>query len=311
MPKVGRTLEYRRVRWLAAGHSLEQFLRQAWGHFPTQHQRTVVKADGSSVCGLRSRQYDADGFAIQCARYTANQSIGVLSMVPAPDAEVGERPPDADENFLNADFMALVRGNHVIVMNAGRNAAALGNYLRGLFNSAGLPNHTTQFELSRVGDLDKLAMIENIGVKAVALRVDIAEASAVELIDGAGPDTIWNRAKRAAASTLGALIAQDDQLARIREAEAGTVTVSINIKKGDLLAAKTGLDHLGYEVAEDEEADDFLIQLRDGQSISPDEVAVRKRVSVDAIANSVSADEAWTKMRQYMQELAANGQLEA
>jgi hypothetical protein len=311
MPKVGRTFEYRRVKWLAPGHSLEQFLRQAWGHFPTQHDRTVVKSDGSSVCGLRSRNYDADGFAIQCARYTANQSIGILSMVPLPDAEVGERHPEAEENFLNADFMALVRGNHVVAMSAGRNAAALANYLRGLLAAAGLPAHATQFELARVGDLNALAMIENIGVKAIDLRVDIAEATAVELVDGAGPDTIWNRTKRAAASTLGALIAQDDQLAQIREAEAGTVTVSIAIKKGDLLAAKSGLDHLGHEIAEDEDADDFVIKLRDGQSISPDEVSVRKRVSIEAVANSVSADEAWTKMRLYMQELAANGQLEA
>ncbi len=311
MPKVGRTLEYRRVRWLAPGHSLEALLRQAWGQLPTQNDRTVIKTDGSSVCGVRARNYEGGGFAIQCAKYTANQSIGVLSMVPVPDAEIGERHPDAEENFLNADFMAFFHGNHVIAMNAGRNAAALANYLRGLLGAAGLPNHTTQFELARVGDLNALAMIENVGVKTVELSVDIAEATAVELVDGAGPDTMWNRAKRAAASTLGALIAQDDQLAHIREAEAGRVTVSINIKKGDLLAAKAGLDHLGQEVAEDEDASDFLIKLRDGQTIRPDEVAVRKRVSIDAVANSVSADETWTKMRHYMEELAANGQLEA
>ncbi|MEQ1938221.1 hypothetical protein ABMA46_08200 [Mesorhizobium sp. CN5-321] len=232
-------------------------------------------------------------------------------MAPVADAEVGERAPEAEENFLSADFMALVRGNHVVAMNAGRNAATLGNYLRGLFVAAGLPDHATQFELARVGNLNTLAMIETIGVKTVELHVDIAEATAVELVDGVPADSLWGRARQAAASTLGAIIAQDEQLAHLREAEMGTVTVSINIKKGDLLVAKNSLDHLGQEVAADEEADDFLIQLRDGQTIRPDEIAVRKRVRIEAVANSVSADEAWAMMRQYMQELAASGQLEA
>ena len=43
-----------------------------------------------------------------------------------------------------------------------------------------------QFELVRIANPDKVAIIEAVGVKRVDLEIDIAEATAAELIDGAG-----------------------------------------------------------------------------------------------------------------------------
>ena len=98
---------------------------------------------------------------------------------------------------------------------------------------------------------------------------------------------------------------------KTRRAERGTVTVSINVPKGDLTAAKTGLNKLAEQVVEDNESEGFVIHLRDGATIKPDEVSVRKQVQIEAAANSVSVFQAWDEMNTYMAELLENGQEKA
>ena len=69
--------------------------------------------------------------------------------------------------------MALIRGNHVICMNCGRNAGSLRIYLQQLLRKAGFPNVAGQFDLLRIGSPDKLAIINAIGANSINLKVDI------------------------------------------------------------------------------------------------------------------------------------------
>lgn len=104
LPQISKTLEYRRARWLAEGQDLEQLTRQAWGQFPNQMARAVARRDGAAVTGMRSNDAGPLGFAVHCARYVDRQGVGTIPMAPAADADLGERQPDANENFLNADL---------------------------------------------------------------------------------------------------------------------------------------------------------------------------------------------------------------
>lgn len=311
MPRLTKILEYRRAQWFAGQQNLEELTRQAWGLFDTQLKRTITLSDKSSISGLQPRDFGVDGFAIHCARYTDRQGIGTISMTPAANAEVGERPPESNENFINSDFSAFFRGNHIIVLNAGRNAATLRNFLYEFFRNAGFNTNTQKFNLVRVGNLDKLAMIEAAGVKSIDLNISISEAAAVDLAEHTGKGGIWLTVKRAVADQFKAMIARDADIGQLREAEKGSVTVSINVPKGDLAIAKNALNHMAEALAEDSDADDFQITLRNGQTIKPHEVSVKKRVELDAVANSVSIEQAWTEMRSFMNELIENGQIEA
>ena len=311
MAQLTKTLEYRRARFLDDGQNLEQLVRQAWGHFGTQAERTVTFSDDRSTCGLRAREILGGGFAVHCARYTDGQGVGTIPTTPAPEVEVGERAPEPGENFLNSDLMALIRGNHVICMNCGRNAGSLRIYLQMLFRKANFADETRQFELVRIGSPDKLAIIEAVGVKSIDLEVDISEATGVELIEGEGGGGIWSAIKSNFGGAFTAVPGRDESVEQLRRAERGTVRVSINVPKGDLDAAKKGLDDFAEEVVEDEDADSFVIHLRDGATIKPHEVSVRKQVKLEAMANSVSVFQAWDAMETYMGELEENGQLEA
>jgi hypothetical protein len=308
-----KTLEYRRARFLDDGQNLEELVRHAWGQFGTQAERTITFGDDKSSCGLRARDRNGSGigFAIHCGRYTDGQGVGTIPTVPAPEVEVGERAPEPGENFLNSDLMAVITGNHVICMNCGRNAGSLRIYLQHLFRKAGMLDASRQFELVRIGSPDKLAIIQAVGVKSIDLELHIAEATAFEVIEGDGGGGMWQAIKQNFGNAFTAVTERDESVERLRRAERGTIKVSINVPKGDLDAAKHGLDDFAEEVIEDEDSDAFVIRLRDGATIKPNEVSVRKQVKLEAVANSVSVFQAWDAMETYMDELNENGQLEA
>ena len=311
MAKQTKILEYRRARFLDDGQNLEQLVRQAWGQFETQADRTITVGGDRSTAGLRARDFNGDGFAVHCGRYIDGQGVGTIQTAPAPEVNVGEQSPKLGENFLNSDLMALIKGNQVICMNCGRNAGSLRIYFQQLFRKAGFDDASRQFELVRIANPDKVAIIVAVGVKRVDLEISIADATAAELIDGIGGGSIWHNITNSFGGAFQAITGQDETVEQIRQAEKGTMKVSINVPKGDLSAAKEGLAQLSEEVVEDEDSEGYTIHLGNGDTIKPNEVSVRKQVNLEAAANSVSVLQAWDAMQGYMAELMENGQVEA
>lgn len=310
MPRLSKTLEYRRAKFLNDKQNLEQLIRQAWSQSKNRSERTITLTTNESISGLSARNSHTNGFAVHCARYIDGQSVGTIKRTPAPEVEVGEKNPEPDENFLNSDFMALIKGNHVISMNCGRNAASLRIYLYDFFRKAKLPDSSRQFDLIRIGRPDKIAIINAVGVGKVDLKIGISETTASELITRSD-DSVWQKSKSAIAEALQAITAKDENLEKIRNAEQGTVTVSINIPKRDLSVAKKGLNSFAEEVVEDEESGNFTIYLRDGSTIRSDEISVKKRITLEAIANSVNVRQTWDEMEKYMSDLEEKGQVKA
>ncbi|MDQ0503691.1 hypothetical protein [Xanthobacter agilis] len=232
-------------------------------------------------------------------------------MVPANEIDLGERQPEADENFLNSSFLALIRKNHVVCLDCGRNGGALRNYLSNLFLKAEMPEHARKFELARIGNPNRISLIERIGVKSIDLKIDIASATAESISDDCDGHGIWSSFRRYMGSTITALTARDADLAQLRKSEKGTVKLTINVKGGDLSAVCHSLDLLAGKVSEDEEADDFTIHLRDNETrITPSEMSIRKTVRIEAQANYIDVSQAWDSMIQYIRELEESGVLE-
>ena len=163
----------------------------------------------------------------------------------------------------------------------------------------------------RIANPDKVAIIEAVGVKRVDLEIDIAKATAAELIDGTGGGGVWNNITDSLAKTFQAIPGQDKTVEQIRQAEKGTMKVSINVPKGNLNAAKEGLAQLSEEVVEDEKSESCLIHLGNGDTIKLKEVSICKQVKLEAAANSVSVFQAWEAMQEYIGELIDDGQVGA
>lgn len=284
--------------------NMEQLLRDAWEQFDDQIGRTVERFGGQSISGLASQDFGRNGFAIHCARYFDGQPVGVIPMEPEENVRISEQEPDDDENFLTSDFMALVRNNDFILVNAGRNAASVREYITKLFQSVGYDDNTQQFNIVRRGNADKLAMIRRIGVKAIGFDVSINAAEAALVQDAPlHNEGKLHKLKRNISHVAQSLFQEDNNFRDIREAQRGKLSVKLDVGSKDPLAAQEGLKRFAEAVADENDADNFIIELKNDNVIRPDEIALRKRVSVNSEGNSVNVEEVWRHMIEYLIEL--------
>ncbi len=310
MALVSRFIEYRRSRWFTTEENLETLLRTAWRELPNNTDRVIERPDGTSVMGLDMKDYGKLGIALHCARYIERQSVGVVNMMEKNAADLTERPPGNAENFLNSDFMAIISGNHVITLNAGQNAASLRFYLQELFRQAELPDEAGRFEIVRIADADQLKRIEAIGAKSIGLNVSIDKATASTVGEGASRRTVFSNLLEPLTNLVDGLVGRDDKTSQIGSSQKGTLKISINIPKGDLEAARSGLDGVAEALVQDDEAEEFVIFLRNGELIRPGEIAVRKSVRLERYSNTVNKNDVWAEMASYMDELERSGHLE-
>jgi hypothetical protein len=70
---------------------------------------------------MRGRDGGGFGFSVHGARRHDCQGVGTFPMATTAEVDLGERQPNAGENFMNSDFRALIRENHVICLNRDRN----------------------------------------------------------------------------------------------------------------------------------------------------------------------------------------------
>ena len=82
-----------------------------------------------------------------------------------------------------------------------------------------------------------------------------------------GGGGVWNNTTDGLANAFQAITVQDKTVEQIRQAEKGTMKVSINVPKADLNAAKEGLAQLSEEVVEDEKSESYIIHLGNGDTI--------------------------------------------
>lgn len=315
---VYRFLEYRRVIWLEGGPlSLEDQCRQAFNSLPLTTERVVTRSDGTNVMGLRMRDVGQRGVFVHCGRYVDDQATGVIPMNEQRQTQVNSRRPGNAENFLNSDFLGLLFGNHVITLNAGINGASLGNYLRGLFGLAEMNEDCTKFDLVRIADVNKLAKIRSSGgVSSLKLDLAIDEAVHIALTDHvpepANPSLGWGVRQLLApvSEAIGDLIKNYEPASGLASSTKGTVKLEISVPAGDAILARNGMDGTAQLLVEDEDADDYVIKLRNGDTIKPSEISLKKRVRLDRFANSVDVNQAEDHMLLYAEELREGGLLE-
>lgn len=305
MDHITRTIEYRLATFVDETQVLEDLTRRAWNHFSDSKERTVSPDGETSHCGLRmSEAYD--GFAIHCARYIDDQSMGTISDTSQKqEVDIEELMPPAGKNFVKVDFMAIIKGNSVICLNCHVGAKRLLVYLKNLFEKANFPEESRKFSLERVADFDKVLEISEKGVRKIEYNVVMTD------LLGSHLDEMTAKSKDLSAQnivghmneSLANLVGGIKSLDQIRKSKLGAVSVGINVPAGDTEVAKLCINEFATEIAE-EESEPFIIHLRKGgQVIKSDELAVTRRVSLKPWTSSVDVTDAWGKMNEFMSEI--------
>jgi hypothetical protein len=286
---------------------LEQVCREAWEKFPDHVARTVAFPERRNVSGLYSDGQRGTGFFIHCGRYVDQQAVGTISNIPAKNALIGELRPGNDKNFLNSDFLALLQGNHVICLGCGRNAGSLRNFLIKLFEKAGIPPEKQIFELSRVSNTAAIKRISRDGVRKIDVDVAISTLNATKV--SRTDRGVWHFFKLGGKKLVDTIVGYDQSYEQIKEISEAHLSISIDLKKGELAAGKKSFGKVAKDIIQDDEADNYKIHLNDGNTISLDDISLKTWVTLDEVANSVSVHQAWDKMSEYISQLRVEKQI--
>ncbi len=312
MARISKYIEYRRALWMVPGQNLEHLVRKACKKLNSTHHRIVKKADKSSTMGISAPDYKENGFGLHCVNYVDKQGVGIIPMGDKENAQLAEKKPENDENFLNSNFWLLVSGDHVLSVNAGMNCASARQYLYGLFDLAGLNENATKFDIVRVSKFEAIRKIEAAGgVASIQMDLSIQEASAKFIEDEDEHLGGWKSLVKPLSTFVQDLVTQEKKASTINRSQKGMMRLSVRVPEGDLAPAKEGLNGLAEIILDDQKASDYSILLRNGEKILPHELAVKKQVRLEREANSVRSDDVFQEMVTFFEELRKSGQLEA
>lgn len=302
-----KTLHYRRAKWVHIGQPLEAYIRQAVQQLPTAEDRTIEHGEDHFVRCLRTRRRQAGGIFLHLTADTPGEAASTVPKhLNLADLDVGAAPPPQDAEFMDGDAFLFVRDDHVCFCSSGMRDGGIQYFLARLFEKANLGDNAPMFILDKIADADKLALIEECGVKEIVLNASVFEA--VSLYNARRQEPVG--ILRAVGQKLYSLLADDN------EDRQDNLSVQISIGADGRVRhnEERGYERLA-ELAEQlldgiQDGDSFTVVTKDGQKITAGKIILQKPVSLPAAGKSVSRDAAWNELIGYFGELSANHLIE-
>ena len=305
-----RTISYFRARWeadpeLSLEGALKACLNACLSVDSTQIELRTMLAE------LRHRRLTRDTVYLHVAAWTQGESASIVPHAARGDAaDLGERAPDEDWDFLDGDGMVLVSGDHCLLMPSGLHPKTLELYVRYLLRhgreecGADIPDDIDRFELLAVANAEVTEQIQRDGVKKFHLNVGQYLETAVTQVEE--HLTIRQRIGRA---ILDSLVADEDDRRMIEEAENVQARLIISCDKRRPGLEPDSLASIAQKIV-DEEEDQIEIETGAGQRIQRGQLVLRKPVDVTSFAKTVHHEEAWDNMAQYLEELRTSNVLQ-
>lgn len=304
-----RTLIYRRASWLNDGteFSLFDLISSTLEQKSTIANTRQISASGQNI-DIRHRRLNEDTVLVHAVAYVPNEAA---SVVPEVQENVSEADLDTlrvdDGDFMDADFMALIKNNHVIMCLNGMRENQAAKYLRDLIRDIH-DNDLASFELLKIADIDKANILRTEGVKSIDLNMALFDATLNQ------NDRVHNQARSGLSSFMRSLATKDLTRQEIEASENLMVKLHLSIdgrKKSNTLVGEERLKEIANTLVSSEEDDGFAILTKEGKTIRQDEISLSKKVRLeDNGAKSVSYLQAWQALGTYFNELEENGSLE-
>lgn len=309
--KKKKTLSYRRAVYFGTEpgmKTLEQYLKIAHSKFKTIKQRTI-KLHGYPV--IECRNYKSDdgvGIFMHLASYNPGEEASIVRRAEndsSSDVETILPPNDAE--FMDGDMMVFVSKNNVILCATNVHEKTAERYMSKFVEKAEIDKVCSEFTLEKIGNINKLKIIEQHGVKSVSLNASIFDAS----LEYTKRKTVSSKINGSVMDELKALVLKDwgkDEVDRAENLNA-RIVLSYDTRKKKAALGRETLESMATKIV-DENDDGFTIETRTGVKIRHDEIAVRKTVSLPRHGKSVWRDDAWKALKQYYNELKSSGTLE-
>lgn len=180
--KREKSLSYRRCVWLnndPSTISLSQCIKQATDKLRTLDDRTIGRS--GQLIKLLSLKPKSGGFLMHISIETPGESASIVPKIhPVPDeVNVGTASPPPNSEFMDGDAFLYIREDNVCLCSTIIRDGAIAYYLRQLFDKAKIRKDSTQFDLQKVADMDKVQLLSKLGVKEIEIKASLFEASAM------------------------------------------------------------------------------------------------------------------------------------
>lgn len=311
MPKSkSRTLFYRRVDWVnGKGDSLEKYLSKAHNSLNTTSDRTFQHSDGE-IQGLAIQHGDS-GILVHLAFYTPKQHS---SLVPVPSKAKSKNTssiaPPEKHNYLDGDIFFLVKGNHIVLCPSGARESVALSYINQVLRKQAPENVVTRYSIEPVAKIDKVKLLQQEGVKKIALNSSLYEATMAYTERTTTKMSLLNSV---AEEFLGLFKKDSDkELQNLGEMENLSVKLEISFdsRKKDGELGRQRLQETANMLISDEEDQGFTIITGGDNRLTADEIRISDKVSLTPHGNSVSRQSAFEALKIYMQDLYEAGVLE-
>ncbi len=308
--KREKTLSYRRAEWLAGipkGTTLESCLKAAHSILKTVEERTIIRDGGQHVKAIGKLAPRDGGIFLHIVADTPGEEASVVPKTKrgTEELEVATAPAPTDAEFMDGDAFLYVKDDHICLCTTGIRDGAVRQFLYEFFAKAKLGDHANKFELLKTPNVDKLRMMRTQGVKEIALKASVFEASAM-----------YDKRKNTAGGLLRTLT---KHLQAILQEELEEIDDSLRVQiiiktdsrsRKNLKVGERRIESLAANVVQNAETDDdFEIVTGNGQTIKQHEVFLSETVQIDSLAKSVKRKDAWDHLEAYFRRLKASGAL--
>lgn len=305
--KRERALHYRRVKWLHDSQTLESYARQAVQALNTVELRTIDRGEGQFIRFLRTRRRQAGGIFLHLTADTPGESASTIpKQFNQADLDVGASAPPVDSEYMDSDAFVFIRDNNLCYCASAMRDGGIAYSLGQLFEKADLGHNAKLFSLEKVADAEKIALIQERGVKEVVLNATLYEATSKYNQRHSQPTSILRSIGRVFYS-----LRDDDNESRMDNL---SVYVSISADGRVQHNSEVGyarIEEFASQVVETQaDGDSYTIITKDGQKISAAKITLHKTVKIASQAKSIAREPAWSELLTYYQELAAKNFLE-
>ena len=296
-------------------HTLEYFVRDAHKALPEPVDRTFTFRN-QEFRGCRFSQPEGEGHCSHVAIVTPGQAASTVPnpqtksktnpSIPPSGLELGQTQAPGGSEFLDGDMFFFLRDDHLLFCSTGLVINRLADYLRLLFEKSGLPECASMFNLTKVAAVDKAQMIQN-GVSELILDCGLYKATVEH-----EKRTLHKRIFGGLMDELWAFFSKDPELNAYTDSENLTVELSISFNrahKGGEMGQRR-IQSLAQQAVDDDDPEGFKIRTFNGETLTANDVCLRKKVRIERNGKTVYYEPVWRCMREYYEELRDKGFLE-
>lgn len=217
------------------------------------------------------------------------------------DNEDAVMAPEGME-FKDGDSFMLISKHHVLFTSNGISLNKTMFYLRRYLESAGAPPIEQQFDLTSVGNMDRMKIIHQHGVRSIELSCNAFEIG----LSGTSHTGVLSKALKAISDEISAMVTKDDTIAEQRAKEDILVNVELRLDGNTRasLASQALIKKMGEAVLDDDlPVSEFAIVTKSDERISAEEVRLQASIKVIKDDGSVNHESVWAEFKRYFLEL--------